>query len=1728
MVGGAGLYAKGRRADPIDLTGLANMGFKDETGGDQQGGWTDQGGNDFRHMPVGQQTLCGVPFRIIDPAENAGKSCVVLRGHDRDYFPDAVNVKVGRKASAIGFLHTLAWAADKPAARYVFRYADGQVVSVPIRQGREILGWWGRRETDNVKIAVASHNLATRLISLHAWVWRNPRPGVRIESMQFRSTGSEAVPVIVAATALDNVPALRSELSDREVPADGFVMIEAEDFDSYNVPPTKENGNGEKTHDTWPDPRFSGGELFEIRPPRRARNPARDDKPRYLKDGALKLTYSFTADRADTYTFWARVGPARVYSPFRWRIDDGRWGTIGREDPFLDMWHISFWVTMGWVRLGERALGEGKHVLHLEVPRPTGGRGRADAPIERELGDIAPARTGDATGGDENRRKQRWVVMADCLAVSRIPFHPCGKLKAGQRLKNKPWLGRAARSAVVDLSGERFVRGGSRQRFWLDGVWEMDRDQEPIPSPHLDAEKKLRGPLTETPPSIRSHWMAVRVPHTRGSSVTDMLHRRWYRRYFSLPADLHERRLSLNFSEANYTASVFVNGQLCGTHFGGYVPFSVDITDAVRPDALNEIMVGIKGLAYYRKDYRPEVEDMNSLWHRQMLVPGRTGWHKKNRDGLPGSVWLETHGQVVSEHLYVRSRFREREITASVEIDNRSGETRRGEVRFTVLDPHKPASVSQVGSARFRLTPGERTTAQVTGPADMLEPWFPGRPRLYRMRAEIMGSNGERLDRLEDTFGFREVDVRGREIYINDRRFNFRSVITGGRETLKDTLSQWTEYNCNTLRLPHGGWNRYFDRDPQRATLDFTDEEGMAVRMNSQINGMFIDLATGDDRFWENATDYYRQFVKAYRNHPSIIIWTAENELDLISNMAGHRWFKRREWKMIEAASEIDPSRPTMADGAGTLDGKLPICNWHYCEVGPIADPNDPGAVRRRKQSGVAAVYPDNAFTFARLPNRNCRQRPWNRQRPLWVGESYFYSGQVKWQGWIGGDRALSGRFAADRASARFVNMLCRGYRWQDVAGFNIFTSAGKLRGEKIKRSLAPVAVFSRDYHHNHYAGERFERRLKIFNDTLDEGPLTLEWTLQLNGKTRDSGRSVHSLEPGDNRPITLKISAPRVKKRSDGELSFWLKRGGQVVFEESHPISIFPRYPQMDLPERTSLLLIGGEETVAPVLRSWGLSVQPIRSIPDSPGDVEVLIIGPDALKDDLSGAFQELNPWVAAGGRLLVLEQNRSFPEKALPLPLKTRAAAGSMAYPRGEHPALAGVKRRDMCIWGRDQVVFRWPFVRDRNWPLLVDAGTRDGLDLSPVVESRWGRGHYLLCQVLVGEKLGEEPMADRLMAGFLRYLSSTDTDAEAVKTFLAPGSAELSLIQRMGYRTERHSLDGGGGIELEVALGKAGGLVVLPGTPGAVRALRGARDALGEFVRSGGWVLLCGIEKDALDHLSELVGARLIHRPVGQERIVVRRRKAPLLRGIGNHEFYWAKKMKRESAIEAKFLHGDRPLQDNVFSGAILYEDICALSGNRAVSNHLTSEDHWKYISYRGDTLRLNWRRPFEIHRVVVRENRHYKRMQEIALTFGGQQKERLTRKVPLEKQPIVFEFAPRDARSITLRATRFKKTRSSGPFGWDTVEIYRTLPESFRQKVVPLTRPAGIVKFPMGRGGILLNMTSLEHRKGQRVLMQLLHNLGAGRTERAGDGSELMPELERGDSPPSEDLEGLGF
>lgn len=158
----------------------------------------------FTGMPVGEQTIGGVPFRILDPARNDGRAFVVLHSprapKDRTW-PSEVEIPVGASGKRLYFLGNIhGWGpADEgtgewgAVAEYVIHYADGQTQTVPLVTGRTIDEWTASPEAEEVFVGLQGDPWHLNVLGVAV------RDAV-IKSITFRDLGTPAAPVLVSVT----------------------------------------------------------------------------------------------------------------------------------------------------------------------------------------------------------------------------------------------------------------------------------------------------------------------------------------------------------------------------------------------------------------------------------------------------------------------------------------------------------------------------------------------------------------------------------------------------------------------------------------------------------------------------------------------------------------------------------------------------------------------------------------------------------------------------------------------------------------------------------------------------------------------------------------------------------------------------------------------------------------------------------------------------------------------------------------------------------------------------------------------------------------------------------------------------------------------------------------------------------------------------------------------------------------------------------------------------------------------------------------------------------------------------------------------------------------------------------------------------------------------------------------------------------------------------------------
>ncbi len=126
---------------PVSLASVVNRGYCDDPAPGGVRGTHDDG--ESWALPKGEVILRGVPFTLIDPAANKGKTCLVLKGVAKDQFPARVtNVRVDRRVKRLFFLHGTAYTQSAGIAlTYVLHFKTAGTRELNMRVGQEIGEW---------------------------------------------------------------------------------------------------------------------------------------------------------------------------------------------------------------------------------------------------------------------------------------------------------------------------------------------------------------------------------------------------------------------------------------------------------------------------------------------------------------------------------------------------------------------------------------------------------------------------------------------------------------------------------------------------------------------------------------------------------------------------------------------------------------------------------------------------------------------------------------------------------------------------------------------------------------------------------------------------------------------------------------------------------------------------------------------------------------------------------------------------------------------------------------------------------------------------------------------------------------------------------------------------------------------------------------------------------------------------------------------------------------------------------------------------------------------------------------------------------------------------------------------------------------------------------------------------------------------------------------------------
>jgi beta-galactosidase len=398
-----------------------------------------------------------------------------------------------------------------------------------------------------------------------------------------------------------------------------------------------------------------------------------------------------------------------------------------------------------------------------------------------------------------------------------------------------------------------------------------------------------------------SQWQAVDLPHdwsifgpfdttnnqrSEGALPAGM---GWYRKVINIPADYRERRVFLEFDGIYENGSVFVNGKLAGKRPYGYTSVCYDVAPLVNFGADNTIAVQV--------DNTPQP---NSRWY-----PG-SGINRHTflivTDGLHIPQW----GTYVTTPTVSRESA---SVNVQVRLSNQRDAAAQYELVSTLLD--KDGKEVSTVTTPGQIDAGKESTINQAMSVANPSLWSPDHPNMYTVRT-VIRTGGNTVDQYDTPIGIRKLNydvnkgllINGEHVKLNGVCLHF----DGGPVGTAVPEGVWVrrlkllkEMGCNSIRWSHA------PTDP--AVLDLCDQMGITVfdeafdqwREGKNHN----DYSLYFDQWWQqDLTD----FIHRDRNHPSVVIWSAGNEIH-------NEQTEPEGWKTLKGIVDIFHKEDPLATG---------------------------------------------------------------------------------------------------------------------------------------------------------------------------------------------------------------------------------------------------------------------------------------------------------------------------------------------------------------------------------------------------------------------------------------------------------------------------------------------------------------------------------------------------------------------------------------------------------------------------------------------------------------------------------------------------------------------------------------------------------------------------------------------------------------------------------------------
>jgi hypothetical protein len=379
-----------------------------------------------------------------------------------------------------------------------------------------------------------------------------------------------------------------------------------------------------------------------------------------------------------------------------------------------------------------------------------------------------------------------------------------------------------------------------------------------------------------------SAWEQVSTPHTYHEDVafqdwktTRDLGPFTYRKRFTIPAAYQGRRLLFEFQGIRQRGHFYLNGQLLGKHSNGVTQFGFDLTPHVKFGAENVLHVEIdcKGQEFGTNSrmcwFNPHFNPLFGGIHRNVILHVVPKVHAT----LPLYSSFGTEGTYVYAE-EISTEKRTAKIGIEVQAHNAEAEPRQVTCQAVLVDLAGTA-VATFDAPPARIEPGKNHVFVMSRQVGDLHFWQPGYPYLYDVYTIVQGGEGK-PDVRKIVTGFRKIEVRGPELFLNNRVLMLHGYAPATQNewaVVGSAFPDWMHDFSNALMAEGVStivrWMHCMAPPQDIASCD-------RVGLPQMVNAADYENDS-QGREWELRTEIMRDAIVYARNNPSILLWEASN-----------------------------------------------------------------------------------------------------------------------------------------------------------------------------------------------------------------------------------------------------------------------------------------------------------------------------------------------------------------------------------------------------------------------------------------------------------------------------------------------------------------------------------------------------------------------------------------------------------------------------------------------------------------------------------------------------------------------------------------------------------------------------------------------------------------------------------------------------------------------------------